>query len=155
VEILQYKLISTPRMDSADIQYSQVHQITRRTWKRAPPPADLLRQGLRLTMPTPCPYRTLTDERKPVIAGDNEDYERQKNACWKLLVLSGIMVNPRGFRSFRDALRCGEEIYHTSGQDLRVDLARQVDSVQFQPRQNRTCGWYRSYVVGCCMLLGD
>jgi hypothetical protein len=111
-EILQYKLISTSEMDSANIQYSQAHPISRGTLERTQHPAYLQRQGLRPTMPTPCLYRALTDGRKPVIAGDDEHHNGKMRAGNHL--------------SFSGRIHNG--------------LARQVDSAQFQPRQSRTCG---------------
>ena len=39
-----------------------------------------------------------------------------------------FIVIPTGFKTFREALRCGAEIYKPYRQDLRLKSARQEDS---------------------------
>ncbi len=71
-------------------------------------------------------YRTLADGRKPVCPAYDE-HKSEKHAG-NDLPFQELMAIQTGFKTFRDTLRCGAEIYHALRAGLRLKLARQKDS---------------------------
>src|SRR5256712_13847318 len=64
------------------------------------------------------PYRALSRERKPTLPLPLMNIINGGKHAGNDLSFQEIMVIPAGFRTFKDALRCGAEIYHS----LRLSL---------------------------------